>query len=117
MSNSLKGALLSGLVFPGLGQVMLKRQKRGIVLMLLVSVSLAVIANLAIRKALTILDEMKSTGGFVDMNAITNAASQASSSGDSIITLFLFIILCCWGFGIIDAYKIGKEEIKEKSEF
>ena len=39
MKNSLKGALLSGLVFPGLGQVVLKHYKRGFALMLTVSVS------------------------------------------------------------------------------
>jgi len=36
MSNSLKAALLSGLVFPGIGQVVLKRYRRGVVLMLIV---------------------------------------------------------------------------------
>lgn len=33
MNNSLKGALLSGVVFPGLGQIILKHYKRGIALM------------------------------------------------------------------------------------
>jgi len=39
MNNSLKGALLSGFVFPGLGQVMLKHYKRGAVLILVVTAS------------------------------------------------------------------------------
>ena len=40
MNNSLKGALLSGLVFPGLGQIMLKHYKRGFVLMLAITATL-----------------------------------------------------------------------------
>ena len=36
MKNSMKGALLSGLVFPGLGQIALKRYRRGFALMLTV---------------------------------------------------------------------------------
>ena len=42
MNNSLKGALLSGLVFPGLGQIILKHHTRGIAFIIIVSVSLFV---------------------------------------------------------------------------
>jgi hypothetical protein len=42
MKNSLKGALLSGLVFPGLGQVFFRHYLRGIALMLVICVSLSI---------------------------------------------------------------------------
>ena len=59
MNNALKGALLSGLVFPGLGQVNLKHYKRGIALMLIVSISLLVIVVKAVLQALTILSYLR----------------------------------------------------------
>ena len=34
MNNALKGAFLSGLIFPGLGQVVQKHYKRGVLIML-----------------------------------------------------------------------------------
>ncbi len=42
MKNSLKGAFLSGLIFPGLGQIILKHYKRGTVIMLTVLVGMSV---------------------------------------------------------------------------
>ena len=117
MSNSLKAALLSGLVFPGLGHIILKHRKRGITLMLAVSASLLVIVVKAVQQALTILEKIESDGGPIDMSMISNAATQSFTSSDSLIFNFalLFIILC-WFIGIVDAYRIGKrKDIKEQS--
>ena len=63
MNNSLKGAFLSGLIFPGLGQVVLKHYKRGAVIMLTVLVSLSVVAVKAVQHALAILEKIELEGG------------------------------------------------------
>lgn len=111
MNNSLKGALLSGLVFPGLGQVVLKRYKRGVVIMLAVLVSLTVIVVEAVQRALVILENIELEGGALDMSAITNAATQASTgSGNLIFTLFLLLIVVSWIIGVVDAYRIGRKK-------
>ena len=110
MNNSLKGAFLSGLVFPGLGQVVLKHYKRGAVIMLTVLVSLSVIVIEAVQKAFTILEKIESEGGTIDMNTISNAATQASTTSDSFIFNFvLLLIIFCWIIGVVDAYRIGKK--------
>jgi len=110
MKYSLKGTLLSGLVFPGLGQIVLKQYKRGIVLMLTVSTSLIVIAIKAAQYAFTVLDKIELEGGVIDLKTITDAAAQASSTSDSLVfNLGLLLIVVCWIFGIVDAYRIGKK--------
>jgi len=110
MQHSAKGALLSGLVFPGTGQIALKRYKRGIALMLTTSVCLAYIIMYAVEQAFSILNRMDVNGGAIDMGAITNAAAQASgSSGGMLVNVALLVIIVCWIFGIVDAYTIGKE--------
>jgi len=115
MNNSLKGGLLSGLVFPGLGQVVLKHYRRGIVLMLTVLAGLSVIVVKAIQQALTTLEKIESRGGIIDMSTILNAATQATTSSDSLIVDFLLLlIMICWIFGVIDAYGIGKEKDLEE---
>lgn len=115
MNESIKGALLSGLVFPGLGQVVLKHYKRGIALIFMVLAGLIVIVVKAVQEALTILEKIESEGGAINMSAISNAATQASAIPNSFIfNLALLLITFCWIFGIIDAYRIGKKKDSEE---
>jgi len=110
MKYSLKGALWSGVVFPGLGQIILKHYKRGIVLILTVSASLTVIAIKAAQYAFTVLEMIELEGGVIDLKTITDAATQASSTSDSLVfNLGLMLIVVCWIFGIVDAYRIGRK--------
>jgi hypothetical protein len=116
MNNSLKGALLSGLVFPGLGQVILKHYMRGIALMLAVLAGLSVIIVKASQQALAIVEKIQSEGGAIDMNTISKAATQASTTSESfIVNLVLLLIIVCWIIGVVDAYRIGrKKDIEER---
>ena len=96
MRNSLKGALLSGLVFPGVGQLVLRHYKRGIAFILPTIVILLVIVLKAVEKSFTILQKIKAEGGGISMNMITNATIQASTPSESLVfklLLFLFILI------------------------
>ncbi|MFV1956481.1 MAG: hypothetical protein ACC669_01670 [bacterium] len=116
MKYSLKGALWSGVVFPGLGQIILKRYKRGIVLILTVSASLTVIAIKAAQYAFTVLEMIELEGGVIDLKTITDAAAQASSTSDSLVFNLGFLLIgVCWIFGTVDAYRIGKKMDLEDS--
>jgi len=109
MEHSIKAALLSGLFFPGTGQIALKHYKRGIALLLTVSVCLFYIVKQAVNQAFSILDQL-SQSGTVDMNAITHAATQASgASSNMLVNIAYLVVIGCWLIGIIDAYAIGKE--------
>ncbi len=111
MNNSLKGAFLSGLVFPGLGQVVLKHYKRGIVIMLTVLAGMSVVVAKAIQHALAILEKIESEGEAISMSAISNAATQASTtSGNLIFNLILLLVILCWIIGVVDSYRIGKKK-------
>ena len=110
MNNAVKAALLSGLVFPGLGQVVLKHYKRGVALMIAVSVSMAALVIKTVQYAFTILQRIELEGGVIDIETITAAATQATSTPASFMFNFWFLlIVVCWIFGIVDAYRIGKE--------
>jgi hypothetical protein len=111
MKNSLKGALWSGLVFPGLGQVVLKHYKRGFALMLTVLICLVAVVVKASQQAVAIIERIQSEGGVIDMSTISNAATQASSASASlIINLLLLLIMVCWIIGVVDAYRIGRKK-------
>ena len=111
MNNALKGALLSGLVFPGLGQVMLKYYKRGAVLMIAITATLLTVLIKAVQQAFTILEKIESEGGEIDMSTILSTATQASTTSDSLIfKLLLWLLIFCWIIGVVDAYIIGKKK-------
>ena len=116
MKNSLKGALLSGLVFPGLGQIVLKHYKRGFALILTVLISLVAVVAKASQQAVAIIEKIQSEGGVIDMRTISNSATQASTTSASlIINLLLLLIMVCWVIGAVDAYRIGrKKDVAER---
>lgn len=116
MKNSLKGALLSGVVLPGFGQIVLKQYKRGIVLMLTVFAGLTVIVVTAVRQALAILEKIDLAGGVINTKTVTDAAAQVSSTSANLIYNFgLSFIVILWIYGIVDAYRIGKKMDLENS--
>ncbi len=117
MSNSLKAALLSGLVFPGIGQVVLKRYRRGVILMIIVLACLFIIVAKAVQQAFSILKQIELAGGTINVDAILNVATQSSTNSDSIVfNSILLLIIVCWILGVVDAYRIGKKrDLEEQS--
>ena len=102
---------MSALIFPGLGQVVLKHYKRGAVIMFTVLVSLSIVVVKAVQHALAILEKIESEGGAISMSTISNAAAQASTtSGSLTFNLVLLLVILCWIIGIVDAYRIGKKK-------
>ncbi|MBF0102384.1 MAG: hypothetical protein HQK77_15890 [Desulfobacterales bacterium] len=111
MKNSVKGLLFSALVFPGIGQLVLKHYKRGVIFILAVIAAIVAFLIKAVQQALVILEKIESTGGAIDMDSITIAATQASTKSDSLILQFLFfLIIFLWLFSSIDAYRIGRKK-------
>jgi len=109
MSNSLKAGLLSGLVFPGLGQIILKHYKRGIVLVVVTLVLMVLFMIYAVNQALQILDRIVVEGGAIDIGTVSDIAVRTdTTSGSMMINFILMLLLGCWLFGIVDAYLIGK---------
>ena len=117
MSNSLKAALLSGLVFPCIGQVVLKRYRRGVVLMLIVLACLLIVVAKAVQQAFSILKQIELAGGTINVDAILNVATQSSTNSDSLLfNSILLLIVVCWILGVVDAYRIGKKmDLEEQS--
>ena len=106
----IKAALLSGLVFPGLGQIYLKQYLRGLVMMVLVLSGVVVIVAIATAAALESLNAIRIQGETIDMNTISNLAAAHSAQNSIYYKVILLLIACCWIFSIIDAYRTGKKK-------
>lgn len=109
MRPATKAALLSGLVFPGTGQIHLKRLRRGIGIMVCVLAGIGAVVWVATVKALAILEQMERQSGHIDMETISNLAVTSSASAAPSYRLILGFVICCWLFSIVDAYRIGKK--------
>lgn len=102
---------MSGLVFPGLGQLVLRQYRRGAAIMLAVLISLSVIIIEIVQQALAVLEKIELQGDAVDMAAISNAAAQESArSGGAMINLLMLFVVVCWVAGTVDAYRIGRKQ-------
>ena len=115
MKKSSKALVLSGLVFPGLGQIILKRYKTAALIMAVVAISFYNMLSIAMEQANAIVNKVLAQGGVLDMQAITDAASQATSSADnSTFNLYLWIIIACWLISIVDAWIAGKRSTETR---
>jgi hypothetical protein len=109
MNNSLKGACLSGLVYPGLGQIVQRHYVRGLALISIVSACLIVVVHNASKKINTILAAIESGNTGLDITTIMKEAHTFSAEQDYLIMKGASaLIFCCWAIGIVDAYLSGK---------
>lgn len=108
MKKSIKGALLSGLLFPGAGQLWLRCYLRGVVLIVLVTGCLAAVAKRAGQQAFAIVERMEAEGGTVDMVALFR--SLADTPADHVITTVTKVLVLVWVVGILDAYLAGRKK-------
>ena len=108
MTRSTKVALLSGLIFPGIGHMVLKQYLRGSVLMLAALIAVSVFVTTAIKRALTVVERINSGEIPIETGTITDAIANSTSGPDSLIVNISVIVLgASWLIGIIDSYRLG----------
>jgi hypothetical protein len=108
MKRSTKAVLLSCLVFPGVGHMVLKSYLRGSVLLLSALVALSVVVTKAIKQALTIVDRINSGEISVDAGGITELASMPTSGAEgSMLNFAGLVFTVVWIIGIVDSYRLG----------
>ena len=113
MKRSSKAALLSGLVFPGIGHIVLKQYLRGSALVLSALVAFSIVVTRVFQRALTIVDRISSGEIPVETGAIAEMVSNSTSGADSFIENMAVIVLgVCWLIGIIDSYRLGVAQEK-----
>jgi uncharacterized membrane protein YccF (DUF307 family) len=114
MKKSTKAALLSGLILPGTGHLMLKQRTRGIALMAASLIALWVIVRVAWQQAMSIVDRINSGDIALDTGAISDAVSSQGAGTDGLVlNIAWLVLLACWLAGMIDSYRLGVEQDKQ----
>ena len=109
MKESIKGALLSALVYPGLGQLILGAKFKGISFAVLTTAGLLVIIyrmTIRIYRALDLILPAL-TGNFGDLPKILTILDQSTYPDWSGEIISLIVVVICWGASIIHAYWLG----------
>jgi TM2 domain-containing membrane protein YozV len=113
LNPEIKAALFSALLFPGWGQIYLKKYKRGILIIIPVAIGIVLLTWEIVQIAYTVLKAAPLKKETVDFSAVLNLTSSSIKALDFYYLLFSFLlIIFFWVFSIIDAYLLGKKEIK-----
>ncbi|MCX5810732.1 MAG: DUF5683 domain-containing protein [Proteobacteria bacterium] len=117
MKVSYKAALLSTFVFPGVGQLYLKKYLRGLVIMFIVFTGLGYTIWSATKSLLNRLDDVmvKVQSGSKNLQELSDILGSKMLTTDPYHDAVFYVIVCFWIFAIIDAYRIGKQsEIQDE---
>ena len=116
MTESTKAALLSGLIFPGVGHFVLKCYLRGSLLMLPALIAMSAIMKIVYQQAQAIVDRVVSGEIALEAGAISELVANSSNDSDSLIpNISMLVFLACWLFGIVDSFRIG-DRLEEVSD-
>jgi len=114
MNPAIKAALYNALLFPGWGHFYLKRYKRGMLIMLPVLAGIIFICWSLIQVVMDILRAAPPQKSSVDINTVFKLTDDSLKTLDSTtLSFIMFIIISLWIFSIIDAYRIGKKQMRE----
>ena len=111
MKKSTKGILLSGLVYPGVGQLILGRIASGIVFIILATAGLIVLIYCFVQRAFHVIDELSPllADNRLDVTTLNETLSRDSAVEWGLEMISLIVIAGCWLAAIVHAYFVGKK--------
>lgn len=112
MKKSTKAALLSGLVFPGIGHMYLKRYFHGMILFAGAASAIYFSVSAAVETALEVAEIIQSGNVPLDVGAITDLVSQHPSSREQSANFSMIAFVAFWLIGVVDSYRQGRAREK-----
>jgi len=114
MNRAIKAALLSALLFPGLGHFFLKKYIAGTVLAGATFAGLYILVAQAVESALQITERIQNGEIPPDVVKLTKLVSEQSAGADvQLLNIATAVLIICWVAGIVDAYRIGCAQDKQ----
>lgn len=115
MNLAIKGALFNALIFPGWGQIYLKKYKKGILIIIAISAGVISILWSVAQATINILKIAPIKGSVTFIAVVQLAIDSIKSLNLSYIFLILLSMILLWILSIIDAYQSGKKEMAKAS--
>jgi len=109
MNNAMKGLVLSGLIFPGIGQVALKQYRRGIIFITAATAGLVLFAWKAVLIAWQVMAAISTNGTVANPEQLMADTAGAVAAADwSGLWWGVFLMVAAWLTGTVDAYLVGR---------
>ena len=110
MNKSIKAALLSALIFPGVGQISVGHKKRGWSIIFVNCILLYMMISEIIEQASKIAEKIQESGVALDYDSMSNKTSElVAFSDNSTLNILLTLLILSWLISIIDAYILGEK--------
>jgi TM2 domain-containing membrane protein YozV len=111
MKASTRGMLLSGLVYPGLGQMILGRMASGITLALLATITFVVLIYRVVERVYRLIDQIVPllADNALDVTTLKELLSRNAAGGWGVEKICLIGLVICWVVAIGHAYFVGKK--------
>lgn len=110
MNKPLKAALFSALIFPGAGQLLLKKYISATYFAVFAGVGLYLLFSNLMSRAQDIIDKIQRGEVSADLATITELVNQQSSTASDSLSPALIILLVAWLVSVVEAYRVGKKE-------
>lgn len=111
MTKSTKAALLSALVFPGVGHLFLKKYVSAVILASTAFVGVYYLTMTMIEKALQITQKIQMGDVPLDVVGLTELVSQQSASAEAqLINIATTTFIIVWLISIVDSYRAGRKD-------
>lgn len=107
MKKPLKAALFSALIFPGAGQLLLKKYLSAIYFAAFASVGLYLLFSKLFARVQVILEQVQSGEISADIAAIMAAVHQQTASATESLSPALVILMVAWLVSVVEAYRVG----------
>ena len=103
--------LLSGLVYPGVGQLILGHVAAGIVFIILATAGLIVLIYCFVQRTSHLIDQLLPllADNRLDAKTLNETLSRDSAVGWGLEMISLVVIAGCWLVSIVHAYFVGKQ--------
>jgi len=116
MRYSIKATLLSALIFPGLGQLLLRHYKTGLLMLVVAFTCMATVVTQALSKSMQIISQLEQSGAIIDEASIARSVEQASQNYDgTLVNLAMFGLIACWLISVVHAYLAGRARDAEEA--
>jgi hypothetical protein len=113
MNKPIKAALLSALVFPGVGHFYLKKHMAGTILAGASIVVLCFVTFKIVARALQITEIITRGDVDLDITSITELMSkQPTGTGAQFFSFASAVLIILWLIGIVDSYRVGRAQGK-----
>ena len=103
--------LLSGLVYPGVGQLLSGHKRSGLIFVLATSAGLIVLFYRLMQRAYQLIEQAvpRLADEGLDLQTIKELVEQSSTGGWGIENLCLLGVVGCWLAAIVHAYLVGRK--------